>query len=619
MANFTPEELEEILQQFFDVTGKRQYIGARYVPIFGRKNEDSIEWNNSAPYEPLSIVLYQGNSYTSRTYVPADVPITDTHFWVNTGNYNAQVEQYRRDTAAVLENMTRLETSLTTDMENLDLRLTGDIESLNDRINETEGTIELHSQGVKNLIELGADPTGELDSSDILQSAIDTYKSVIIPAGKFKISNIVNVTTDCALSGFGNNSIINIIGDGSIRFVGESKYVYINGIQFEISKVTNAAIDISRNTTVLAQPRINISNCIFILDTSIESSAAAINLYGAREATITSCIFSGSTITKQNVIGIRASADENHLTMNVGIVNCSFAYLGYAFDMHTIKESRIYLAGFRVVSSTIIGCTYGIKCNNFDTLTVIGCMIDYCTYPTYFESIINLTMSECYLQTSDGDSCIYIENTSSTGADDNIYINGCSFHSSSGSTTPSENTVDGIKLVGGTSPGIIRHVIISNNTMFRLRNAINASNTQFLQAQGNVIYYSQSFIDLNENCQYPTLRGNYAQSDVTTVVRNPVATLVNEGQQYGARQSGIVQHGYQAFTVEANNSQTYTINFPIPFYAVPAAYAYFNALGDSWRDVLITVTNVTINNMTVKIVNGDSASHSNTFTWNAIA
>lgn len=95
MANFTPQEIEEILQEFFTIIGKRQYIGARYVPIFGRKGEASIEWDNSKPYEPLTIVLYNGNSYTSRTYVPANVAITDTYYWACTGAYNAQVEEYR--------------------------------------------------------------------------------------------------------------------------------------------------------------------------------------------------------------------------------------------------------------------------------------------------------------------------------------------------------------------------------------------------------------------------------------------------------------------------------------------------------------------------------------------
>jgi len=75
----------------------REYIGARYVPIFGRKDETSIAWDDSKPYEPLTIVLYQGNSYTSRQYVPAGIPITNETYWALTGNYNAQVEAYRNE------------------------------------------------------------------------------------------------------------------------------------------------------------------------------------------------------------------------------------------------------------------------------------------------------------------------------------------------------------------------------------------------------------------------------------------------------------------------------------------------------------------------------------------
>ena len=74
-------------------TPVRQYIGARYVPIFA----DPIDWNNNASYEPLTIVRHQGNSYTSRQYVPAGVEITNEQYWAQTGNYNAQVEQYRQD------------------------------------------------------------------------------------------------------------------------------------------------------------------------------------------------------------------------------------------------------------------------------------------------------------------------------------------------------------------------------------------------------------------------------------------------------------------------------------------------------------------------------------------
>ena len=74
----------------------RQYIGARYVPLFA----DPAEWNNTQTYEPLTIVLHQGNSYTSRQYVPAGIDITNNDYWALTGNYNAQIEAYRAETQA---------------------------------------------------------------------------------------------------------------------------------------------------------------------------------------------------------------------------------------------------------------------------------------------------------------------------------------------------------------------------------------------------------------------------------------------------------------------------------------------------------------------------------------
>lgn len=71
----------------------KQYIGARYVPLFA----DPIDWDKTKTYEPLTIVYHQGNSYTSRQSVPTGVDITDTTYWALTGNYNAQVEQYRNE------------------------------------------------------------------------------------------------------------------------------------------------------------------------------------------------------------------------------------------------------------------------------------------------------------------------------------------------------------------------------------------------------------------------------------------------------------------------------------------------------------------------------------------
>ena len=97
MANLTPQQIEDFLQEFFDVVGTRQYTGARYVPIFGRAGSDTVEWDDLAPYEPLTVVMHEGVSYVSRRYVPRGIQITDTDYWVETYRYNAQVEQYRQE------------------------------------------------------------------------------------------------------------------------------------------------------------------------------------------------------------------------------------------------------------------------------------------------------------------------------------------------------------------------------------------------------------------------------------------------------------------------------------------------------------------------------------------
>lgn len=67
------------------------YNGARYVPVI------MGEWSATVNYEPLMIVTSEGNSYTSKTFVPAGTPVSNTTYWTKTGDYNAQVEQYRNE------------------------------------------------------------------------------------------------------------------------------------------------------------------------------------------------------------------------------------------------------------------------------------------------------------------------------------------------------------------------------------------------------------------------------------------------------------------------------------------------------------------------------------------
>lgn len=90
-----------------------QYVGARYVPLFA----DPLEWDNTKTYEPLTVVYNNGNSYTSRQYVPAGIEITNTHYWALTGNYNAQIEQYRDEIQRYDARITANDTAIKAEVE----------------------------------------------------------------------------------------------------------------------------------------------------------------------------------------------------------------------------------------------------------------------------------------------------------------------------------------------------------------------------------------------------------------------------------------------------------------------------------------------------------------------
>lgn len=147
---FSPEEISQILEEFFKVIGTRQYIGARYVPIFGRKDETSIEWDNSAPYEPLTIVTYQGNSYTSRQWVPTGVNITDTNYWACTGSYNSQIEQYRQDVLQLSENVTNMQGSIS-DMETNISEMQSTVEDMESDVSDVKSDINSIDTAISNI------------------------------------------------------------------------------------------------------------------------------------------------------------------------------------------------------------------------------------------------------------------------------------------------------------------------------------------------------------------------------------------------------------------------------------------------------------------------------------
>lgn len=140
--------------------GVTQYVGARYVPLFA----NPAQWTNDRQYEPLTIVLHQGNSFTSMQYVPVGIDITNEEFWAQTGNYNAQVEQYRQEVKeytkkfATLENTQQAQAesikTLTAKQQQTDTaidKLGGRIDQVNESVGTLNNTVSTLSSSVNDM------------------------------------------------------------------------------------------------------------------------------------------------------------------------------------------------------------------------------------------------------------------------------------------------------------------------------------------------------------------------------------------------------------------------------------------------------------------------------------
>ena len=157
-----------------NLSGKNVYVGHRYKPkMFG-------EWDNTQIYEPLSIVQYQGNSYTSRQYVPVGVEITNEEYWASTGNYNAQVEQYRQEVREFGNRISNNEL----DIDNANTQL-AQMHKYPIKDNETGVVDEYYQYG--NVLRYGA-KSGE-DSTEAITHALNycntTRTTLYFPNGQY--------------------------------------------------------------------------------------------------------------------------------------------------------------------------------------------------------------------------------------------------------------------------------------------------------------------------------------------------------------------------------------------------------------------------------------------------
>lgn len=169
----------------------RQYIGARYVPKFYENSQNplSCEWEANVNYEALTVVVYMADTYTSKKRVPLTVgnPRDNAEYWALTGEFNAQVEQYREEVEEVKRN----------------------IESMG------------HAEIINAVLDLGADNTGSTDNQTLIQDLLDDCKEnnkklkLYFPKGTYNFSVGLIVPDNVEIFGDGKATKLYLTVDGN--------------------------------------------------------------------------------------------------------------------------------------------------------------------------------------------------------------------------------------------------------------------------------------------------------------------------------------------------------------------------------------------------------------------
>lgn len=268
----------------------RQYVGARYVPkIMG-------EWDKNIPYEPLSIVTYKGNSFTSKIPVPAKVDIGDETYWVNTGNYNVQIEEYRKEALEAKQ----LANNTNTDLQAFKKNQTNTNNEINNKIDSTTSALNK----LKNAVFDGDTPSVITVAKNggrfhTINEAITFAKkycgrytrvTILIYSGVYKESIVLTKNPGIDLIGIGMPEIISDAPypNGPANIYGDT---YIEGIYFHSIGANSYAFHLDGSTDTSCGTSVTVVNCKFVSD---NQPALGCGCTRGCQYTFTNCLFYGT-------------------------------------------------------------------------------------------------------------------------------------------------------------------------------------------------------------------------------------------------------------------------------------------------------------------------------------
>ena len=221
----------------------KQYVGARYVPKFATP----IEWQANTSYDALTIVLYNNASYTSKVTVPPTVgnPTENTNYWALTGNYNAQVEQYRQDIVSYKEDTDNQLGEVNTKIDTLETNTNTQLGEVNTKIDTLETNTDTQLGEVNTKID-----TLETNINKVQSSLLTKLTSSFITVDASGKGDFTSITQAMEAS---DKKVIKIfLMNGSyhecldftsyddVTIIGESKnaIIYNDGGKYKYSTIT---------------------------------------------------------------------------------------------------------------------------------------------------------------------------------------------------------------------------------------------------------------------------------------------------------------------------------------------------------------------------------------------
>lgn len=334
------------------------------------------------------------------------------------------------------------------------------------------------------------------------------------------------------IRGLGYSSIIR--GSGTLKTDSDLTHTLIVENVKLINTSNNTLLSIDKTWSSSSHTTFELTKTWFH---SESNDGVLLDIYGARESSVSKCWFSSKE--RGNAKGILIRADVNGGAMNLHIENCQFLRLLTGIEGAGLNGSHHLLAGIRMTGNMLIGMTEGIVFRYADYVTVDGGMMDYVQKPIRFDHVVNTKIRDGYYAVSgEGNSAIEMK-MSPVGKE----MHWMKIHGNRIFSYAATNKGHGIVI--DSNGGNITYGTISDNDFDLVDRCIylkgsNTGRTMNLKIKGNKARSSGSFVYIDTNVENNDIEENYCEASVGVFVSNNNPTggnRISKGNRYGIKRS----------------------------------------------------------------------------------